>query len=373
MISINWGVRIINVPKLDMALIQSIPTEIRELNLNAFRLALKDLEDDEEGMPYPKTHNHNTETPLGGITYARVIEIINGYTVTFEDGQYSVNLIGANSNVGDKTNVNQVSVRSNNSAGLTSSPVIEHVSFNGCVTIDTSSMVSGTVYPAGTPRFPVNNIADALTIAEYRGIYTLYVVGNLTFGTTDDLTDFEIKGEGEERTVITLTSGCVTTNSIFKNLSVQGTQNGDARYEDCEIRNLSNIHCKFLRCRLNGLLTMHPTAQDTASLYQCYSHPAGLNYITLDMNNGKMNMSWRDFNGSVKVINSNQSEVDLSFGFGSGKLEIDSTVSAGTIIVSGSCELVDNSTSTAIVYTRGSLVEAIKIAKQAKAMASANL
>jgi hypothetical protein len=38
--------------------------------------------------------------------------------VTFEDGQYAVNLVGANSNIPDKTNVNQVSVRAFNTAGL---------------------------------------------------------------------------------------------------------------------------------------------------------------------------------------------------------------------------------------------------------------
>jgi len=46
-----------------------------------------------------------------------VVEIINGYTVTFEDGQYRVTLLGANSNVADVTNVNQVSIQPNNSAG----------------------------------------------------------------------------------------------------------------------------------------------------------------------------------------------------------------------------------------------------------------
>jgi hypothetical protein len=117
-ITINWRDKIIFVPKADTTLIQSSPTEIRELDLNTFRLALKDLEDDPDGMTFPITHNNNSPVTLGGIVYARVLEIINGYTVTFEDGMYAVNLVGANSNVADVTNVNSVSVRSANSAGL---------------------------------------------------------------------------------------------------------------------------------------------------------------------------------------------------------------------------------------------------------------
>ena len=127
-ISIDWGTKVINVPMSAMATVQVSPIIIMELNLNTFRLKLKDLEDDEDGMPFPNTHNHNTEVNVGGLILARVIEIINGYTVTFEDGQYAVNLIGANSNVGDVINVNQVSVRSFNSAGMISSPAIEYAS-----------------------------------------------------------------------------------------------------------------------------------------------------------------------------------------------------------------------------------------------------
>jgi hypothetical protein len=117
-ISINPLTFVINVPRADMALIQSTPTEIRELNLNTFRLNLRAYEAAEYGIYLYKTHNHNTEVTLGSLTFARVIEILSPYTVTFEDGQYAVNLVNANSNVSEKTNVNQVSVRSSNSAGL---------------------------------------------------------------------------------------------------------------------------------------------------------------------------------------------------------------------------------------------------------------
>lgn len=123
-ISINPVTSVIYVPKSDMTLVQSNPFEIRELDLNWFRLQLKAYEAEYYGMYLLKTHDHNTEVTLGGLTFARVIEILAPYTVTFEDGQYAVNLINANSNVSDKTNVNQVSVRSANSAGLVASTAV---------------------------------------------------------------------------------------------------------------------------------------------------------------------------------------------------------------------------------------------------------
>ena len=117
-LSITWTTGEIYIPKADLTLVQSSPMEIYELSLNDFRLELKSLEASEDGMPFIKTHDHNTEVTLGSTTFARVIIILPPYTITFEDGTYAVNLTGANSNVGDRINVNQVSVRSSNSGGL---------------------------------------------------------------------------------------------------------------------------------------------------------------------------------------------------------------------------------------------------------------
>jgi len=122
-ITIDWNTKIINVPKADLTLIQSTPTEIREMNVNTFRLWLKDIEDNVEGLPFTDTHRHNTQVVLGGLTLARVVEILSPYTITFENGLYAVNLVGANNNIADKMNVNNVSLRTTNSAGLISTTV----------------------------------------------------------------------------------------------------------------------------------------------------------------------------------------------------------------------------------------------------------
>jgi hypothetical protein len=52
------------------------------------------------------------------VSYARTLEIINGYTVEFEDGQYVARCIGANHNLADVKVLNQVSLVIGNSAGL---------------------------------------------------------------------------------------------------------------------------------------------------------------------------------------------------------------------------------------------------------------
>lgn len=117
-ISINWNTSVIYIPKIDSTQIQPSP-EIREIGANAIHLALRSLESSEEGIPFKNTHSHNTEVLLSGVTYARTITILPPYTIEFEDGQYQINITGANHNFGDVKVVNQVSLLIGNSAGLT--------------------------------------------------------------------------------------------------------------------------------------------------------------------------------------------------------------------------------------------------------------
>lgn len=114
-ISINWATKVIFVPKADLT---PVSATVYELDVNTFRLALKNIEDSEEGAVFPDTHDHATEATLSGVTYARRLQIINGYTVEFEDGQYTVNCVGANHNLADVKVQNQVSLIIGNSAGL---------------------------------------------------------------------------------------------------------------------------------------------------------------------------------------------------------------------------------------------------------------
>lgn len=117
-ISVDWKTKVINVPKADTTLVDIGPPEIRRLNVDTFRLALKVLEASEEGIVFEDTHQHNTEVTIAGIVYARLIEFINSYTITFESGAYGVDLSDANNNIMDVLNLTATQLRSNNSAGL---------------------------------------------------------------------------------------------------------------------------------------------------------------------------------------------------------------------------------------------------------------
>ncbi len=119
-ITIDFATKIISVPQADLTMVSA--TEYT-LDTDAFHITLRDLEATEAGGPNPTTHTHNTEVTLGGLTFARLIEIIGGYTITFENGSYAVTLLGSNNNILDVANLNSVSIRPTNSAGLILDPL----------------------------------------------------------------------------------------------------------------------------------------------------------------------------------------------------------------------------------------------------------
>ena len=349
MISIDWPNGVINVPKTDLTLIQSTPTEIREMDLNWFRLQLKDLEDTDDGMPFLKTHTHNTEVTLGGLTFARVIEILDPYTVTFEDGQYAVNLVGANSNVGDKTNVNQVSVRSQNSAGLISSPDIEFSSFNGGVTIDTTNGVGGTIYPRGTERLPVNNVPDALLIAEYRGFNRLYIKGDIIFTSGLNMDHFIIEGESMDLSTITINADADVYATEFNSAKIVGTLDGNNLLFKCRIGNLEYVQGIIIRCLLEDANIVLNGNTDSHFL-NCWSGVIGANTPVIDMGGSGQSLGIRGYNGGIKIKNKNGPD-PTSIDLVSGQIILDSTVTNGTIVCRGVGKLTDNSTGSTIVDT----------------------
>lgn len=117
-VSIDHVTNIITIEQLDMTLVQSSPFDIYELDLDVLHNTLRTLEANEESTIYPRTHDHNTVVTIGGLVLARVVVILDPYTLTFEDGVYAVQFVGANTNLIDKTNLNNVSFREGNTAGL---------------------------------------------------------------------------------------------------------------------------------------------------------------------------------------------------------------------------------------------------------------
>lgn len=115
--SVNWATKVITIPKADTQLVSTSP-DVRSLDVTVLWQNLRDIEDDVDGISYVAIVKNTTPVTLAGVTLARQVEVINGYRLMFEDGQYAVNIVGGNSNIGDVVVKNQVSVNTANSAGF---------------------------------------------------------------------------------------------------------------------------------------------------------------------------------------------------------------------------------------------------------------
>ena len=348
-ISINWGTKVISILRADMTLIQSSPTEIRQLNLDTFRLTLKNLEDSADGMAFERTHSHNTSVTVGGVTLARVIEIINGYSVTFEDGQYAVNLVGANSNVADVVNVNQVSVRSANSAGLQDLSVILSAAYNGEICIDVINGQAGTDVPIGTRTQPVNNFDDAKILAVKEGARTIRILEATTLSNTDFSDGYVFTSDNPGVTVLTVDPSANVEFCEFNNISIQGTADGNNVYRSCVLLDIEFTSGFIFQCSLNG--DIHINGGQLLALLSCFSNRVtGDQQPIIDFNgNGKLIL--RDYQGAIELRNHTDTsgDGDVCLDFSSGVCLIHPSVTAGYIPVRGICRVVDNSTGTANV------------------------
>ena len=358
--TINYLTKVISVPQSFLTFVSGV---LWTLDTNAFRIALRDLEDNEAGEPQPITHNHNTSVLLGGVQYARVIEILSPYTITFEETgtPYIVSLAGSNNNILEKTNLGTVQILSNNSAGLINVAEIQRAAYGEQVWIDqansTGKAVAGTTYPTGTKAKPCTNLTDAKTLAVSYGFDTIMLINDFTLGATDNVTEYHIYGEGATlnatRTKITFTSGNTTTGAHFYEARITGPQGGETNYHECIIDGLSNAHCHYDKCGFlqpttqpNYTLQASTSVSNTHITYlnECYSDEGT---VVVDRNNARNSQSYNNFNGRIKFINqTNAACGPIWIYISGGTVTIDSTCTNGTFYISGVCTVVNNGTST---------------------------
>lgn len=181
--SVAWGTKIITIPRTDMPIVQASP-EVRELTVTAFWTAIHDIQDDEAGIPFPAIMDHSPPQTISGITFARRVTVINGYTVTFENGNYAVNITGGNSNLGDVINRNDVGVNTANSAGLIYEPQGVTVASVGSGAIAAASFATGAIASGAFATDALSASAVASAAAEKIGTATLDLSNGVETGFT---------------------------------------------------------------------------------------------------------------------------------------------------------------------------------------------
>ena len=345
-ITLDPATFVLSIPQADLTLISGT---IYKADTEAIRLELKALEASVAYMGLPKMLNHNTTVTLFGVTYARSIEILSPYSITFTpDSQWSVRLDGSNNNYGDVAagilNQNQVQVIPTNSAGLQDLSTMLAAAYQGQVIVNTITGQAGTSTPIGTYTVPSSNMPDALTIAQNEGLNKIILAEDIT--TYEDFTDraYTIIGTSP---YVTLNANVAAnlTGVALNYLTVIGELDGLNVIRECSIQAVTNVSGFIEKCAFLSTVSFN----DDMLIMECYSNVSGGGYPTFTRTVAGKTLEVRDWHGSIAV--EGITDGDHTIGGSGGRVVIGSTCTGGNIHIRKAWfEIVDNSGPGCTVY-----------------------
>jgi len=360
-----------------MALTFNPITKIIEVEAPATEIVLQDLineirdwEDEQTSISYPQVAEGSGKEDLGGGTRVGItIKLINGWRIKFEDRtgpDWTIcnvrggNLVAVDEN-GDAifpiapSAYVTATLTASSSATLQEELDIQHSSFGGCVTIDVINGVSGTTFPTGTSRQPVNNLANAKTIANTNGFTCLNIIGNITFTSGQNIDGFEIEGENTMFTTIIINSGCSTDNTEFNRATLQGTLDGYVQIHNCSILTLNGLKGEIHDSAILGDISLSGTDSEVVNFFRCISAMSGVGLVNIDMNGDGPAINLKGHIGSIKIKNKSGAS-KICAEFISGRISFDSTVTAGDVLLRGVGFIYENLATGITLNTDGLVV-----------------
>ena len=288
-------------------------------------------------------------------TELRVTVPVNGSgnTLDISDDYHVYNITQVNATGGNLTAVDdvgstiapvlptwgtQVVLTSSSSATLSESDDIQYASFNGGVWIDVLSSHSGTIFPCGTERAPVNNLVDAYAIATARGFMTIFAIGDLTIA-SGTFINFTFTGQGQNLSTLMIESAAVMTNCTFTECRAEGTLDGESNLRECTIGTLQYISGIVERCILDSSdITLG--GSEGGHFIDCVSGVPGVLMPMINAGGSGQSFSLRGYSGGITIWNKTGPD-PVSIDLNSGQVMLKNTVTNGTIVARGIGKLID--------------------------------
>lgn len=206
--------------------------------------------------------------------------------------------------------------------------------FAGVITVSVNG-VSGTAFPIGTQNNPVNNMADAVIIANNNGIDTFHFDANFTItgGTYSGLT---FTGKGRRDPYLTF-AGTTLTGCQFNNIEITGTViNGsilDANF--CTFDNFSGARITCYECVFEGVIAL---GVGESNFYSCVDGVPGIGIPDIQVGPCNSLGIW-NWNGGIRLSNISTVDTAITCMIAQGRLWVDETCVEGNIIVKGMADL----------------------------------
>lgn len=227
--------------------------------------------------------------------------------------------------------------------------IISKAAYQGVITIDVTNGVAGTALPIGTHQMPVNNVTDAVAIANALGIEALAVRGSLLLTTGNNVSGLVLRGENAITTSLVIQPIANVANCQFEDIFISNsTFDGYTYVKHCALNSITSFAGYAEQCMLSGVIGV----SDVGDTYfvDCKSGCVGLGTTDLpvfDISGIQQNIAFRNWSGPIKFINSTDTSNTICIDVTSGAtVIIDSSCTAGTIIIRGISNLINNSTMT---------------------------
>jgi len=203
-----------------------------------------------------------------------------------------------------------------------------------CIYLDTELVSGGD----GSQRNPFGDISDAIDEAERLNIHHLVISSSIDIDR--NIKNFIITGIG---TPTVDTGGFSLDGCEFNRCTMRGSYTGTIIAQESHLSETFTLNGTFEKCSLSSTFIIPD--QGYTIIMNCSTVVADLVLPTIDLGglSGTASLIVSGQRGGLKLINSNQATDSAKLNMATGNVLIDSTCTAGTIVVSGIGTLVDNS------------------------------
>ena len=342
-ISVDYTVTpwLITIPKTDLTLDSGTKYN---LTVDAFWQLLRDYADNPEGVINPVIYTRVAATA----STPSITEVNDDYyVIQFEDGLYSVNIINGNTNIRDVEIKNQVSVSTNNTTGFIDPTFLEAGLFSDGVAIDILNGYEGIDKTSsggliGTRQNPSNNIRDAHIILDNKGFNNFYIMRDMTISDENfNVHAHKFIGDSASGITVTIEDSTVIDLCEFSEMGIRGTLDRGNVLRHCIIGDIIYFNGNIRSSLFIGSLTLGGNVN--ATLTDCSGN------LLVDMGISGQALNVYKHSGNITITNKSGVNDNINISIEGGLVTIDSTVTAGTIIIRGNGTLKHTQTGTELV------------------------
>lgn len=214
---------------------------------------------------------------------------------------------------------------------------------DGAIWIDTIGGTAGTTpYYNGTADNPVDSLADATTLATSLGLKRFQIAPGSSITLASAYVGFVFRGTMWAMNL----GGQDVSNSSFIGAdlgTVTGAATGtDPRFVGCSIGMMVLPTSSVLEdCSLEADITLSGLDTDIVTFINCRLGTTKIGLVNIDMSGDGPALAMRPYTGGVRIINkSGASKVAIDFI--SGRVELASSITAGTFYIRGVGEITAN-------------------------------